>query len=74
MKSIHYTDARDKQARVLDDDVANGEPLIITQRSGKSVISVAAEPFEDMTKVESEDYYHWLFTEHGKTLHALKNR
>lgn len=53
MKSIHDTDARDKQARILDDDVANGEPLIITQRSCKSVIFVAAEPYEDMTKVES---------------------
>nr|WP_159466118.1 type II toxin-antitoxin system Phd/YefM family antitoxin [Scandinavium goeteborgense] len=69
MKSIHYTAARDKQTRVLDDDVASGE----TRRSGKSVIFVTAELFETMEKIQAEADYYWLFTEHGKTLHALKN-
>lgn len=73
MQSINFTSARDKLASVLD-SVAAGEPVMITRRSAKPVVIIDAEQYEKMQKVQAESDFDWLFTEHGKTLQALKNR
>lgn len=73
MQSINFTSARDRLASVLD-SVAAGEPVMITRRSARPVIVVDAEQYEKMRKIQDEADFDWLFSAHGETLQALKNR
>lgn len=73
MHAINFTTARNELAPVLD-RVARGEPVMITRRSAKLVIVIDAEQYEKMQRIQAESDFDWLFTEHGKTLEALKNR
>nr|WP_238483525.1 type II toxin-antitoxin system Phd/YefM family antitoxin [Rahnella perminowiae] len=73
MQAINFTTARNELAAVLD-GVSGGEPIMITRRSAKPVIVIDAEQYEKMQKIQAESDFDWLFTEHGQTLEALKNR
>ncbi|MEN4722948.1 type II toxin-antitoxin system Phd/YefM family antitoxin [Erwinia amylovora] len=73
MQAINFSTARNELASVLD-SVASGEPVMITRRSAKSVVVVDAAQYEKMQKIQAESDFDWLFTEHGQTLEALKNR
>ncbi|WP_228389050.1 type II toxin-antitoxin system Phd/YefM family antitoxin [Rahnella sp. RcJ3] len=73
MQAINFTTARNELASVLD-SVSSGEPIIITRRSAKPVVVIDAEQYEKMLKIQAESDFDWLFSEHGKTLEALKNR
>jgi len=73
MQSINFTTARNELASVLD-NVSSGEPILITRRSAKPVVIIDAEQYERMQRIQAESDFDWLFTEHGETLEALKNR
>jgi len=73
MQSINFTTARNELASVLD-NVSSGQPILITRRSAKPVVIIDAEQYERMQRIQAESDFDWLFTEHGKTLAALKSR
>lgn len=73
MQAINFTTARNELASILD-SVVSGEPVMITRRLAKPVIVMDAEHYERMQKIQADSDFDWLFTEHGNTLEALKNR
>ena len=73
MRTISATEARAKQAAILE-EAANGEPVRITRRVGGDVVMISAEEYQEFRKAGFDRAFDKAVGRFGGALKALADK